>query len=102
MKSLKLSKTEKKRYMRAPVASGDSDGPDYPWGFELEIEKDQIKKLGIEGLEAGEMVMIQAVGKVTRVSVTDRDKGDDTKSMSIQIQKMEINNRDDAEAAFNE
>jgi hypothetical protein len=94
MVSLKLSKKKKKENY-VPEVSIKSQ-PDYPWGTSLRLENDLIKKLGVEGMKAGDMVSITGIGKVTEIHVTDRDKEKKYESMEIQIQEIEIDHQESA------
>lgn len=90
MIDLKLSKKEKRQLTgTSPVAVG-SNGPEYPFGTEINLETDQIKKLSLDEAEPGDMVRIEAIGKVIRLNINEKDKSQVTKSLSIQMQKMGI------------
>jgi len=47
-------------------------------------------------------VEIKAIGKVIEVRSTDAEKGRSHRSVEIQVQKIEIGNRDEEDAAFEE
>lgn len=89
MIDLKLSKKEKKG-KDGPQPGTLSDTNNYPYGIELHFETEQIKKLGLEDMTAGQMVMVHAKAKVTRVNVTDKGKDDKIRTIDIQLQEMEI------------
>lgn len=95
MIDLKLSKSDKKKKYE-PKNIGIGDGENYPWGFTLNVEKPQIKKLGLDNFKGGDMVEINAIAKITLVRTEDTGKSDDYQSMSIQIQKIEFMTMDDA------
>ena len=88
MIDLKLSKKEKKKH--GGEVTIEASLPEYPYGTTLSFEDDQLKKLKLEKIEAGDMVSIAAVGKVIRLSVNENDKEKEHKSIEIQIQKIEI------------
>ncbi len=93
MIDLKMTKTEQKRRDTGmPVAERDR----YPWGTALDLDSAHIKKLDLGDKNAGDMVEIHAIGKITRVNVKDEGKSDQTKNMSIQIQKIEITSPENA------
>lgn len=49
--------------------SPDSAQPVYPWGLCLRFDNDSLGKLGLGGdVQAGDLIMIAAMGKVTNVS----------------------------------
>jgi hypothetical protein len=63
----------------------------YPWGLRLNLTKKEIDKIkGLSDMDAGEKVAIQAIGKIIEVRKTTTDKGNDSLSMEIQIQKIGI------------
>ena len=84
---MKLPK--RKKSSDCEVACESPDEPRYPYGLEISLDNDAIKKLGIELPEAGEQFIIVGVGPVTRVSQTDNKRGKD-RSFSIQLQKIEV------------
>lgn len=93
MIDLKLSKKEKKD--RNSQTTGTlSDTNNYPYGIELHFETEQIKKLGLEDMTAGQIAMVHAKAKVTRVNVTDKGKDDKIRTIDIQLQGMEIMSED--------
>ena len=72
----------------ATPSSGDDR--DYPYGLSLILDKDSLKKLGMEELpEVGETCMIHAAGEITRVSQSVSDSGEN-KSVEIQITKLSV------------
>lgn len=75
--------------------------PDYPWGLQLHLESEAIKKLGFDNLpEAGATLNLQAKVEVTSVSVNETNDGEKRKSMSLQITDMGLSAaKDDKSAA---
>lgn len=64
--------------------------PDYPYGFCLRVEGDEMDKLGIKGLpKVGDEFHIMAVGRVTSVSSRESEQ-DDNRSVEIQITAAEL------------
>lgn len=91
MVSMKLPKKKRRRY-GSPV----SLAPEYPWGTSITLENDALKKLGITDLpEIGEEVMLHGMGKVTRLAESSGTEGKDSKSVEIQLTKMEVYFGDD-------
>lgn len=87
--SMERTEAEKKaaeaRYKDGPATSG----PDFPWGLCLNLGKDEIAKLGIDDLpEVGDEFHIYAVAKVTRVSQSASEQGEDSKGVELQITHM--------------
>lgn len=99
LKDMKLSKAErKKRDTVAPT------GPEpYPWGLRIHIDNDSIDKFPeLKGAKAGTRVSVQAVCKVSSVSMNESDDGRAHHSVELQIQKMAVSGMESAKAAFNE
>lgn len=98
MVSMERTKAEKKkaeeRFKDGPTLAG----PDYPWGLCLNLGKAEIEKLGIKDLpEVGDEFHIYAVAKVTRVSQSATDKGDESKGVELQITHMGAMHEDEEE-----
>ncbi len=75
----------------------------YPYGLKLRFEADQIDKIpALKTVNAGDMVNIAAMGKVTEVRVTDKDKGKNRHSVEIQIQSIGIPDGKNFKDAFKE
>jgi hypothetical protein len=87
--SMERTEAEKKaaeeRYKEGPVASG----PDFPWGLCINLGKDELAKLGIKELpEVGDEFHVYAVTRVTRVSASASEGGEDSKGVELQITHM--------------
>lgn len=61
----------------------------YPYGTQIDLDADLIKKLGLGSLPAGTMVDITAIAVVTRKSER-LDDDEVEKDMCLQIQHMKI------------
>lgn len=85
--SMKLSKSEKKS--SAPAVT-EAEQPDYPYGLELSLEKEQIEKLGLETPKAGAEFILAARVEVRRISVTDEKDGKGYKSVALQVTDMAL------------
>ena len=85
--SMKLSKKQKKAGMEVPTTASGSDGPDYPWGLEINLEKDSLEKLnlGATSFKIGETGMIHAKYEVTRLSETASSEGSGASSVNLQL-----------------
>lgn len=83
---LKLTPEEKKD---DEVGCCSSDR-DYPWGLELDLGDDEVQKLGVEGLEVGEEVLIAGTARVSSKGSHQVDGGDKDSNMSIQITGLSI------------
>lgn len=92
---MKMTKKEAKDlYGPQPeaVTSGKSVGPKYPYGLEVRLEKESMKKLGIsvEGLKAGQMVDVVAKAKVVSIRTSDSADGGKDNSVELLLTKMAV------------
>lgn len=93
---MKLSEAEAKEDTQP---TSPAKMPEYPWGPCITLDERALKKLGIDGLpEVGTMCGIDAVGKITGASVTDTEDGGQNRSVSIQIQRIEIEDAGEEES----
>lgn len=78
--------------MEAGPSAMPADEGQYPYGLCINLDKDELDKLGITTLPTvGTEVHISAVGKVTRVSQSASESGagvDEKTSIAIQITMM--------------
>lgn len=83
--SMKLKRSSKKK-LRETMAV-HSDPPEYPWGLELNFEKEAIKKLGIktDDVSAGDTVYFTAKANVSSLNQSDRVGEPNSESMGLQI-----------------
>ena len=66
--SMKRSAKDKRKDMGEPSGI-EAVAPDYPWGLCLNLQADELEKLGIKDLpKVGEEMTVTAKVKVTRVS----------------------------------
>ena len=77
--------------------------PEYPYGLQLRLEKEQIEKLGgLKGITIGNEVKINAMGKVTSIRKEEYAEGKDNNCLEIQITDIDISSDSEYENAFNE
>ena len=88
MVSMKMSEKEKKKMSTAMPA--EAEGPEYPYGICLNLEKEEIGKLGLGTPKAGSKMMLHAMVEVKSVTVSDQADGKGYKSLSLQITDMAI------------
>lgn len=68
----------------------ECDKPAYPWGLQINLESDELDKLGLKQLPAVETVVrITAVATVTSVSETQEQGGDKRRCVTLQITDMD-------------
>ena len=71
------------------------EGPDYPYGTQLDLDRRMIGDLDLGGVDAGARLKIVAIGKVMAVRISDKDE--EVESMTIQLQKINIIPKEDAD-----
>jgi hypothetical protein len=88
LKNMALSKEERKA--EAPSVISKPEGPRYPYGLELRLDDEVLKKLGSSGLpDVDDVVLIQAKAKVT--SVSSSDYGDGThRNICLQVTDLAV------------
>lgn len=85
MKSMKRSAADKRKDQgdNAPI---EAIAPDYPYGLVINLDADEIEKLGMRKMpEIGAEIHICAVAKVTRVVQSAVEGVDEQNSISLQI-----------------
>jgi len=94
--NMAMSAEETREYTEPTPA----EAPKYPWGLCINLDDDQLEKLGLTALPAvGTEIHIVAKGTVESVSSQDRQGGDAESNMSVQITDMAIANLDALTAA---
>jgi hypothetical protein len=85
MKSMKLTKTEKKETaIPGPMTQ------DYPWGLCLNLDSEVMNKLGIKELpEVGGKMTLSAIVEVVSVGAS-ASKESENRHMSLQVTDMEL------------
>lgn len=102
MIDLKIPKKTKKEREKEMIGYYSNEDK-YPWGTRLDFNKEEIDKIkALKTAKAGDKVSISAIGKITRVEVTDAENGRSRHQVQIQVQKIEISNNDpgDEKKAF--
>lgn len=91
MPNLQLEKddSQQKETGNAPAVA-DSKGPLYPSGLNLYLDADTVEKLGLDGCEVGGVYDISAKGKVTSISENDGEGQEYSKTITIQITDMDV------------
>ena len=89
--SMKRTKTEKKGNIETCAPCDSSSVEEYPYGLEIRLEKESLKKLGIDvdDIAIGRKVIIEATAKVTNLNKSI-SASNDSSSMSIQITDMAV------------
>lgn len=91
--SMKISAAEAKK-MTEP-SSLVEDRPRYPWGLQVNLDKDSLEKLGIgdELPGVGEKYLLVAMVDVTSVS-SNQSEGGSNRSVGLQITSMCLEDTD--------
>lgn len=85
---MRLTKKEAKDDMAVP--STGEKGPRFPFGLEIRLDNDSMKKLGFDNVpDVGEEFIVVGVGPVTSAHENKRQSGVD-RSFEIQLQRIEI------------
>lgn len=69
---------------------GDDDAPKYPWGLSICLGDEALAKLGIGLMPVGTEVMIVAKATVTGTSSRQRQSGDNSQDMDMQITALDL------------
>lgn len=88
MKMVNMKQSRKKQ--EAMASPGQAEGPEYPYGLCLNLEKEEIEKLGLGTPKAGATLMLHAAVEVKSVTVSDQADGKGYKSLSLQITDMAL------------
>lgn len=100
LKSMEMNDQARKDYMGCcPSTSDQAEGPKYPYGLELRLDTEGIKKLGLEGCNVGDTCAVVAKGKVTAKSSNDREGGEPTLSLEIQLTDMDVSTQGEQEVS---
>tara|TARA_R100001143_G_C3360997_1_gene135673 strand:- start:6661 stop:6987 length:327 start_codon:yes stop_codon:yes gene_type:complete len=84
---MKQSAAEVEKVCEAPC----EDQPKYPWGLEIRLNNESLKKLGIKELPAvGTKMKVTAMGVVESARESKRRKGRSDRSVEIQIEKLHV------------
>ena len=84
---------QSKKVAKGNDATVASDSPRYPYGLDLDLDTESLKKLGIGELPTvGTEMIVVGVGVVTSASTSERVEGKADRNITIQLQKLEIGN----------
>lgn len=91
--SMKKSKAEVKKDSK-PMAM---DNEQYPWGLQINLDSDDLKKLGIDKLPGvGDSMSFDIKCKVRSVSASEYEGSDKNQNVSMQITDMCVEDMDEA------
>lgn len=103
LKSMKITKSQQEK-MSKPMPM---DTPQYPWGLQIRLDNDSLKKLGISDLpKVGKKMMLVARVEVSSASQHTMKGGNDNMSVELQITDMclesESESKDASKALYEE
>jgi len=77
MTDMACSSSESEDLKTAPMPQDDSGGPKYPWGLELRLETESLKKLGLKATDfkIGDKVPMTVLALVTSISSSQSQNG---------------------------
>jgi len=89
LQSMKLTKQERSGEEEKMPTAGKYEGPEYPYGLEISLEKESLEKLGldIDDFTVGGEIEIICNGEITRTNES-AGKNNINSSVSIQITEM--------------
>lgn len=92
MKSMKMSEQESAEYAMPTAMSGQ---PLYPWGLQITLDDESLKKLGLSNLPAlDEVLEIRCKAQVTGLNSRKEGNDEDESCVILQITDMEVESRD--------
>lgn len=96
LKEMAYTKAEQKernspKEVCAPGSGNKYEGPKYPYGLEIRLENEALKKLGLTTLpKVGKNVRLRAICCVSAVSVSERESGEDNRCLTLQIEQLAL------------
>lgn len=87
-----LPKPKKGDTEGAGIVAAPGREPKYPWGLELRLGDEEIKRLGLKPKDFDTDTVVQIIAKAecTRVSEEDTRNGGKTQSLTFQVTHMSI------------
>lgn len=79
------------------TAIADIALPRYPWGLCIRLDEKQLEKLDIEtgDAEVGDTIHLFALAKVTSISSSEREGGESSKCVELQITHLATESEDE-------
>lgn len=91
-------KNEKKDEKESTIACSNYEEPDYPYGLNISLQKEQLEKLDIKELpKVGSKMMMTIAVEVSSIS-SRQHKDEDHKCMDLQITDIEIGKEKESKA----
>jgi len=83
--SLKVTEAQKKNYGQI-----NDTPPEYPWGTALDLDGEQVKALGLEGVGLGQEFNVVALARVKNVSSSESEEQGKRVNVVLQITDMAV------------
>lgn len=92
MKLVSMARTaQEKKAAEERYKAMEPAAEEYPYGLCITLGKDELAKLGVAKLPpVGEAVYLYVATKVTRVSASASEQGDDSQCVDLQITQMAL------------
>jgi hypothetical protein len=98
-KLVDMAYTAKERKEEAAEYSGPSSVSEWPWGLQIRLEDEELKKLGLKELpEVGGEFHLQVIAKVTSVSQNQMADGKSDRCVCLQITMLGVELEESAES----
>lgn len=87
---LRLTKADAKEE-KAEIAASPYMAGSVPWGLCIRLEKRELDKLGVKSMpNAGDQWRVTAVGRITQVTQSTSTDSDDSRTVALSIEMMEV------------
>ena len=80
-----LKRTSADKKENESMLSSEVEAEDYAWGLQLDLQSDELEKLGVDKLSVGDEFEITAMVRVKSFSENDSDEGGKNKSAGLLI-----------------
>jgi hypothetical protein len=90
---------DEKDAKKETIEAIENEEPKYPWGLQLNMNNDELEKLGLmdEKIKVGDEIRIEAVCKVIGVNEDETLNEGIRKNVRYQITEMEIETEEESE-----
>ncbi len=86
MADMKLPKKSKEQ-LKTEMSPVEAERDRWPYGLQLRFESEQVDKLPhLKSLKIGQKVVVQAVGEVTELRMSERKEGKEDWTIEVQLQ----------------
>lgn len=64
--------------------------PEYPWGLNIHLGTDEVRKLNAGSYDVGQQVRVSAVARVQSKSQSEDEEAGESLTLTLQITEMEV------------